>query len=116
MVVVSPWSAACSSAEITAPVSRSIACSGLYARCVRPSFSLAILASGSVGLCRMAKKPDEYVRKVVRLPAATWREIDDYRHEEWFRTETEAIGHLILTGLRAWQRADQAKSPGKRKP
>jgi len=47
MVEVSPWSAAYTSAATTVPVSRSIACSGLQAKCVRPSFILAIFALSS---------------------------------------------------------------------
>ena len=48
-VVVSPSSAGWTSTATTTPVSRSTACSGLKARCIVPSFILAILASGSVG-------------------------------------------------------------------
>src|SRR5512132_272368 len=54
-VVVSPSSAGWISAATTAPVSRSTACSGLYARCVVPSFILAILASGSVHPVRVGE-------------------------------------------------------------
>ena len=46
-VVALPRSAGCSSAAITAPVSRSTECSGLQARHVVVSFIFAILASGS---------------------------------------------------------------------
>src|SRR3954464_3995215 len=47
-VRVSPWSAGWILAATITPVSRSTACSGLYARCVVPSFILQIRASGSV--------------------------------------------------------------------
>ena len=49
IVVVSPWSAPCSVTATTAPVSRSTACSALWARCVRPSFIFVTFASGSCG-------------------------------------------------------------------
>ncbi len=39
---------------MTAPVSRSTACSGLEAKRVRPSFRRVILASGSLGLAHSA--------------------------------------------------------------
>ena len=39
IVVVSPWSASCSVTATSAPLSRSIACSALCAKCVRPSRS-----------------------------------------------------------------------------
>lgn len=65
----------------------------------------------------MAKDTDDdYVRKVVRLPATTWREIAEFRHEERIGTETDAIGRLLLMGLRAWSRPAQAKPTRKRKP
>ena len=48
-VVVSPWSAPARVTATIAPVSKSTACSALCARCVRPSFLLVILASGSWG-------------------------------------------------------------------
>jgi hypothetical protein len=47
IVVVSPSSASCTAMPTIAPVSRSMACSALWARCVRPSLILVILASGS---------------------------------------------------------------------
>ena len=40
-----------------APVSRSTACSAVCARCVRPSFILAIFASGSCGWVQSAFEP-----------------------------------------------------------
>jgi hypothetical protein len=49
---VLPASAEWSGAATTTPVSRSTACSGLKAKCVEPSFVLAIFASGSVGLAQ----------------------------------------------------------------
>src|ERR1700704_2506968 len=49
IVVVSPWSASCRVTATSAPVSRSTACSALWAKCVRPSFIFAIFASGSHG-------------------------------------------------------------------
>src|SRR6202165_6098628 len=49
IVVVSPWSASCRVTASSAPVSRSTACSALWASCVRPSFIFAIFASGSHG-------------------------------------------------------------------
>src|SRR5512134_1452624 len=53
-VVVSPSSAGGISGATTTPMSRSTACSVLYARCVVPSFILAIFASGSVLLTQSA--------------------------------------------------------------
>ena len=50
MVVVSPVSAPCTVTATIAPVSRSTACSTLWAKCVRPSFIFATFASGSTGL------------------------------------------------------------------
>ncbi len=41
----------------TAPVSRSTACSALGARCVRPSFSFVIFASGSFGCVQSSLDP-----------------------------------------------------------
>src|ERR1035437_7515618 len=49
IVVVSPWSAPCRVTATIAPVSRSTACSALWARRVRPSFIFATFASGSHG-------------------------------------------------------------------
>ena len=49
-VVVSSLSASRKVTATTAPVSRSTACSALWARCVRPSFIFVIRASRSVGL------------------------------------------------------------------
>ena len=45
-----PASAPCSVTATIAPVSRSTACSALWARCVRPSFIFVTFASGSDGL------------------------------------------------------------------
>ena len=47
-----PDSASCRVTATSAPLSKSIACSALCARCVRPSFILATLASGSWGLAQ----------------------------------------------------------------
>ena len=49
IVVVSPSSAPCTVTATIAPVSRSTACSALWARCVRPSFIFVTFASGSCG-------------------------------------------------------------------
>ena len=48
-VAVSPSDASCTVTETMAPVSMSIPCSALWAKCVRPSFIFAIFASGSCG-------------------------------------------------------------------
>src|SRR5439155_103148 len=48
-LVVSPTSAPCRVTATIAPLSRSMACSALCARCVRPSFIFVIFASGSNG-------------------------------------------------------------------
>ena len=53
-VVVSPVSAPCTVTPTIAPVSRSTACSTLWARWVRPSFIFAIFASGSCGWVQSA--------------------------------------------------------------
>src|SRR3954469_940168 len=55
IVVVSPWSAPCRVTATIAPVSRSIACSALWARCVRPSFIFVTFASGSDGLVQSVR-------------------------------------------------------------
>src|SRR5690242_21935511 len=67
MVVVSPWSSACSSAEITAPASRSIACSGLYAR-----LRAAIFQLGDLGIWVSRALPIRVGRRLVHFqpPAA----------------------------------------------
>src|SRR5438093_7433003 len=57
MVVVSPSSAPCTVTPTIAPVSRSIACSALCTRCVRPSFIFVILASGSCGCVQSSFEP-----------------------------------------------------------
>ena len=54
---MSPWSAPCTVTPTIAPVSRSTACSALCARCVRPSFILVILASGSCGCVQSSFEP-----------------------------------------------------------
>src|SRR3990172_6720204 len=48
-VLPAPTSAPCKVTATIAPLSRSMACSALCARCVRPSFIFVILASGSKG-------------------------------------------------------------------
>ena len=50
-VAESPSDASCTVTERMAPVSRSIPCSALWAKCVRPSFIFAIFASVSCGDC-----------------------------------------------------------------
>ena len=49
--------ASCTVMPTTAPVSRSTACSALWARCVRPSFIFAIFASGSFGCFQSSLEP-----------------------------------------------------------
>src|SRR5271157_955748 len=57
MVVVSPSSAPCSVTANRAPLDRSTACSALCAKCVLPSFILAIRASGSYGFFHSLFEP-----------------------------------------------------------
>src|SRR5262249_41304306 len=57
IVVVSPWSALYTVTPTSAPVSRSMACSALWARCVRPFFIFVILASGSCGWVHRHSSP-----------------------------------------------------------
>ena len=57
MVWVSPAAPPDTVTATTAPVSRFTACSALYARWVRPSFSLAISASGSCGFTQSSFDP-----------------------------------------------------------
>src|SRR5262245_60169460 len=57
-LVVSPTSRPCKVTATIAPLSRSISCSALRARCVRPSFIFVILASGSNGFFPdLARRP-----------------------------------------------------------
>src|SRR5580698_4630159 len=56
-VLVSPAVAGCRVTASTAPVSRSTACSALWARCVRPSFIFVICASGSYGFFQSSLLP-----------------------------------------------------------
>ena len=57
IVVVSPSSASCTVTPTMAPVSRSTACSAVWARCVRPSFIFVIFASGSCGFVQSSFDP-----------------------------------------------------------
>ncbi len=49
----------------------------------------------------MAQIPTSPSRKSVSLPAALWKQIEDYRFEERIQTESEAIRRLIELGLQA---------------
>ena len=49
IVVVALALPSCTVTPTTAPVSRSTACSALWAKCVRPSLILVIVVSGSFG-------------------------------------------------------------------
>ena len=49
----------------------------------------------------MVVNPETTIRKLVSLPHAMARSIDDFRFQERIKTESEAIRRLIELGLKA---------------
>jgi Arc/MetJ-type ribon-helix-helix transcriptional regulator len=55
-------------------------------------------------------------RKPVSLPPELSEAVDDYRFANRFRTESEAIRHLIELGLEAAKRSGAKPKPKAKKP
>ena len=61
----------------------------------------------------MAREKEMDTRKIVSLPAALAKAIEDFRFEERISTEAEAIRRLIEAGLESQGRKPKAESKKK---
>lgn len=50
---------------------------------------------------RLAVDPEKYVRKLVTIPRAVWKRIEDFRFDRRMRFESDALLHLLRRGLEA---------------
>lgn len=58
----------------------------------------------------MAVNPDKYVRKIVSIPVDIWEQIEDYRFQHRFKTESAAIRDLIARGLQSQSDGSRSKA------
>ena len=62
----------------------------------------------------MAVDPDKYVRKLVSIPVDIWAQIEDYRFQNRFKTESAAIRDLLSRGLKSLEGGANSESTEKK--